>query len=244
MQRIGTDFIIKRSWNVLKAGGIMLELYEMPNDTLQFGKNRDAKVVTSLEEVTDFPGEVQALVSAQIERQKTRPIQSAVVEGAAQSGAIHVGNRLAQAVAALDPIMQAKLLASIESIVGPVTDSLLQGQGPEAFVPGLGTTSMQPFLLPAGGKYVDPTRPDAGYLTLTGRSDEKGRPEMAWHPTPQYLRMEDGQVEPVTTFDADRLQPDPIPLMEAASDVTAELNQARDLVGAGASKGRATRSRR
>jgi hypothetical protein len=252
MQRIGQDFVVKQSASVLKDGGITLELYELPNGQWQFGKGRDAKVVTSLEEVADFSEPVQKQVAEWLERRKNMPQAAPVIQGSVpQSG--DVGSKLLQAIGLMDPEMKAKLLHSIESVLGPVADSLTQaapvnshgdGFGQDQFVPEL-AAQIQAFVLPQGARYVDPNNQDAGYLSPSGRTDDKGVPEMTWKPTPKYIRIQEGREEAITGFDAEALASLPdtaADQAEAAREINEELERAsRELVGAGSGKSRRSR---
>lgn len=260
MQRIGADFVVKSSVMALKPGGVTLELYEMPNGQWQFGKGKDAKVITRIEEVSgfsvvngekvpDFHESIITRVQQWLERVKHQPTPAPMVEGAAKATP-DTALKIVRAINAMAPEMQAKVLLAIESVVGPVADSLTQGELVNSHGDGFGqdqpiaAPARVPFRLPEGSRYVDPANPSNGYLTPTGRSDEKGHPEMMWRPTPDYLHIQGDKVEAVTDYDADRLarQPERERALESAShELVDELEQARasapspaeEMVGAG-----------
>lgn len=249
MQRIGANFVIKQSWSVLKPGGITLELYEMPNGQFQFGKNQDAQVITSIEQVADFDPPTQARVAQRLAQQASLPPPIPVIDGLQQApNAQDTATLLVRVVQALDPMTQAKLLENIQGFAAPLRDSVLQGQQGE---PAVLPPARLPFVLPPSARYVDPNRPESGYLTPTGALDDHRRPIDAWHPTPTYLIDEDrldtlraGETAPITAFDAESRQVQAAPDSTPRPDVTEELAQARsqkDLVGAGSTTRRARR---
>lgn len=197
MQKLAGNFFVKRSAVVMGPGGDTMELYELPNGQWQFGKGRDAVVVTSLDQVSMVTdANILTAVAAWIERMKNRQAPDAVQQGHTPLLAGHtVKDRLSQAISVMSPEMMARMLDSIEKVMGPVADSLTQapevnshsdGYGQDQGMAAPGETVASPFILPAGAKWVNPSNQGAGYLSPTGIADDKGLPIMGWHPSPDF----------------------------------------------------------
>ena len=236
MQRLAGDFLVKRSCVTYdKDNGNMIELYELPNGQWQFGKGRDAKVVASLDDIAmvSDPG-IRKSVEDWLERTKGQAMQP-VQQGATPLLAGEtVRDRLSQAISKMPEEVVARLLMSIEQVVGPVADSITaqapvnhhgDGYGQDQ---GMVPPAMVPFTLPQGARWAQDGRPEAGYLAPDSNiTDEKGRPSMQWHPTPQFSSFVDAAPEKTD--------------IELEMEAEREKHQDRELVGAGSGR---TKSRR
>lgn len=235
MQRLAGNFIIKRSVVSYGADGNMVELYELPNGQWQFGKGRDATVVTSMEQISVVTDPaVRKDIEAWIERSKGQPLQ-AVQQGATPllEGET-VRDRLSTALSRMPEEAVARILGSIEQVMGPIADSLSASAQTNHYSDGFGQDqaylppSAIPFMLPEGAKWAQEGRPESGYLTPDPTvRDEKGNVTMRWHPTPQFAEMVEAAPEKTA--------------IEIEMDAEREKHQERELVGAGA--GRRTRRR-
>lgn len=196
MQRLAGDFLVKRVVSVYGQGGATTELYELPNGQWQFGKGRDAVVVTDLSQVAGLDEGTQTAVAAWLERTKGLPKLAAVQQGQTPLLAGEtVKDRLSQAIANMPSDVAARLLLAVESVMGPVADSLSQaqqanhhsdgyGQGEGLAAPGSVSAG---FVLPPGGWWADPTNKAGGYFTPDFEvRDERGQPSARWHPTPEF----------------------------------------------------------
>ena len=214
MQRLAGDFLVKRMAVLYGASGNTKELYELPNGQWQFGKGRDAQVVRSVEDIAGVgdPNIVQD-VEAWLERTKNRPAPEAVQQGMTP---LLTGetpkDRLGRAISQMSEEVVSRLLNAIEQTMGPIADSITQGESINHHSAGYGqdqgmhapaTTESQAFVLPPDCKWCDPTRPSSGYLQpIPGgdgspRLDDHGVPMMSWHPTPEFHDLM-SQPEPVS----------------------------------------------
>ena len=202
MQRLAGDFLVKRVVSVYGQGGATTELYELPNGQWQFGKGKDAVVVTDLSQVAGLDEGTQTAVAAWLDRTKNMPKPTAVQQGQTPLLAgDSVKDRLSQAITNMPNEVAARMLLAIEQVMGPVADSLKQGaqinhhsdgygQDQDMAAPG----SVQPaaFQLPDGAKWAQPGNPASGYLTPDYEvKDERGQPSMRWHPTPAFHAFSD-----------------------------------------------------
>lgn len=235
MQVLAGGFHVKRSHIVYEPGGISRELFELPNGQWQFGKGRDASVITSLEDiaaVTDH--NIRSAVEAWLERTKGQALQPVQQGATPLLAGTTVKDKLSLAISRMPEDVAARLLGSIEQVLGSVVDSISQadtvnhhgdgyGQDQAVIPPGA-----VPFNLPEGAIWAQPGNPTAGYLVPDLEiKDERGKPSMRWHPTPQFEQFI-------------QAAPEKTPV-EIEMDEEREKHQERELVGAG---GRATKSRR
>lgn len=202
MQRLAGDFLVKRVVSLYGQGGATTELYELPNGQWQFGKGKDAVVVTELSQVAALDPGTQADVAAWLERTKSLPKPAAVQQG--QTPLLAGGSvkdRLSQAIANMPNEIAARLLLSIEQVLGPVADSLKQGAqvnhhsdgyGQDQMMAAPGSVESAAFQLPEGARWAQPGNPASGYLTPDFEvKDERGQPSMRWHPTPDFHAFAD-----------------------------------------------------
>ena len=202
MQRLAGDFLGKRMIPMPLPGGGMAELWELPNGQWQIGKGRDAVVITSMEQVQDVTdGSAKASIAQWIERTKGMTV-AAVQQGQTPLLAGEtVKDRLSQAIANMPNEIAARILGSIEQVLGPVADSLSQGPQVNHHSDGYGQDQMMaapcsvesaPFQLPEGARWAQQGNPAAGYLTPDFEvKDERGQPSMRWHPTPDFHAFTD-----------------------------------------------------
>ncbi len=234
MQRLAGNFIIKRSFISYGSDGNMVELYELPNGQWQFGKGRDATVITSMEQIAMVSDPaVRKDIEAWIERSKGQSLQ-AVQQGAMPLLAGDtVRDRLSTALSRMPEEAVARILGSIEQIMGPIADSLSTSAETNHYSDGFGQDQEYrppatiPFTLPEGAKWAQEGRPEGGYLTPdTTVRDEKGKPTMRWHPTPQFAQFVDTAPEKTD--------------IEIEMAAEREKHQDQELVGSGSGR----RSRR
>lgn len=241
MQRLAGDFLVKRTAVIYGASGDTKELYELPNGQWQFGKGRDAQVIRTVEDIAGV--EDQSIirdVTAWLERTKNRPTPEAVQQGMTP---LLTGetpkDRLGRAISQMSNEVVNRLLLAIEQTMGPIADSINQGESINHHSAGYGqdqgmhepaTTEQAPFVLPPGAKWADPTRPSSGYLQMipgadgSPRLDDHGVPMTSWHPTPEFHDL--------------MSHPEPVPVAETvpASGVEREMEEERSRRGA--SRGR------
>lgn len=213
MQRIGNDFLVKRMVTIYSAdgGGMIKELYELPNGQWQFGKGKDAQVITSIEQVKEFDEGTQTAVQYWLERTKSQPTPSPVIAGGPTPmvAGETVADRLSRALSLMPREVQENVLRAIEQTLGPVADSITQeapvnhhsdgfGQDQASHVPGgipIATDE-----LPSGAWWVDSNNKAAGYYTPNYTITEKAKlpsgeivdvPTKTWHPTATFQRMQD-----------------------------------------------------
>ena len=202
MQRLAGDFLVKRVVSLYGQGGATTELYELPNGQWQFGKGKDAVVVTELSQVATLDAGTQADVAAWLDRTKNLPKPTAVQQGMTPLLAgDSVKDRLSQAITNMPNEIAARLLLSIEQVLGPVADSLKQGApvnhhsdgyGQDQMMAAPGSVEASPFQLPEGARWAQPGNPASGYLTPDFEvKDERGQPSMRWHPTPDFHAFTD-----------------------------------------------------
>lgn len=234
MQRLAGNFIIKRSFVSYGADGNMAELYELPNGQWQFGKGREATVITSMEQVSMVTDPaVRKDIEAWIERTKGQTLQ-AVQQGATPLLAGEtVRDRLSTALSRMPDEAVARILGSIEQVMGPIADSLNAAAQTNHYSDGFGQDQNYvppasiPFALPEGARWSQEGRPERGYLTPDPTvKDEKGNPTMRWHPTPQFFQQVEGAPDKTD--------------IEIEMAAEREKHQERELVGAGSGR----RSRR
>lgn len=236
MQRLAGNFLVKRSVVVYGTDGNMAELYELPNGQWQFGKGREATVVTNMEQVSmvSDPAVLQS-IQAWVERTKGQALQP-VQQGATPLLAGEtVRDRLSQALGRMPDEAVARILSSIEQVMAPMADSLSMPAATNHYSDGYGQDqgivppAAIPFTLPEGARWAREGRPEQGYLTPdpNGLTDEKGQPAMRWHQTPQFLQSIDAAPDKTD--------------IEIEMVAEREKHQDRELVGAGAGR---TKSRR
>lgn len=237
MQRLAGNFLVKRTVQAYDNGNIV-ELYELPNGQWQFGKGRDATVVTSIDQVANFDTDTKAAVEHWLESRKNQPPAQPVQQG--QTPAIAgetVKDQLGRAIALMPDDVAARLLLAITQTLGPVGDSIAQEEQINTHADGFGQDqdfappASQAFVLPEGARWADPDNQAAGYLTNTGQLDDKQQPIVHWHPTPAFHRVQE--------------RPDPVPVGDVATTgkVEEEMERARktagrELVGAGSRRRR------
>ncbi len=229
MQRLAGNFIIKRSFISYGADGNMAELYELPNGQWQFGKGRDATVITSMEQVpmvTD-PA-IREDIEAWIDRTKGQTLQ-AVQQGATPLLAGEtVRDRLSTALSRMPDEAVARILGSIEQVMGPIADSLNAAAPTNHYSDGFGQDQPYappasiPFTLPEGARWAQEGHPERGYLTPGTITDEKGNRAMQWHPTPQFADFVESAPEKTD--------------IEIEMAAEREKHQDRELVGAGSGR--------
>lgn len=233
MQRLAGNFIIKRSFISYGADGNMAELYELPNGQWQFGKGRDATVITSMEQVPMVTDpSVRKDIEAWIERTKGQTLQ-AVQQGAMPLLAGETPrDRLSTALSRMPDEAIARILGSIEQVMGPIADSLNAAAPTNHYSDGFGQDQSYappasiPFTLPEGARWAQEGHPERGYLTPGTIKDEKGNIAMQWHPTPQFATFV--EMDPEKTD------------IEIEMAAEREKHQEQELVGAGSGR----RSRR
>ena len=213
MQRIGNDFTQKRSAQVYSkdGGGMIKEAIELPNGQWQFGKGKDAQVITDVEQVKEFGEDVQTAVAGWLKRTQHLPTPSPVVAG----GPIPliaghtVKDQLTHAIQNMPDDVAARILSAITQTVAPVADSINQeapvnhhsdgfGQDQASHVPGGIPAATDD--LPSGAWWVDASNKAAGYYTPNYTITEKAKlpsgeivdvPTKTWHPTATFQRMQD-----------------------------------------------------
>lgn len=233
MQRLAGDFLVKRCVQAYiqdektKQSNIV-ELYELPNGQWQFGKGRDATVVTSVDQVKEFDEGTQTAVAAWLDRIKHLPTAPPVVQGETP---ILFGesarDRLGRAISCMSEEVVNRLLMAVEQTIGPVADSLTQGQQVNHYSDGFGQDQGNhppgpvAFQLPEGAWWAEEGRPVAGYFTpYTVIKDElgniieqrmitdgKGKTKPQWHPTPEfesYVAQSSDKTDVELEMDAER----------------------------------------
>ena len=241
-------------------GGQSIELYKLPNGQWQFGKGRDAVVITDMTQVDEIPQvEGKPAIDPQtredihkwVEKIKHQPTPAAVQQGQTPLLAgISARDQLSRAISVMPEEVVNRLLLAVTNTLGPLADSINQespinhhsdGYGQDQ---GMHQPATQPFTLPEDSRWVDPSNPASGYLSPMYReggavvTDKQGKPITQWHPTPEFHQVTD--------------RPEPIPIAETTplnvhqpKDVEEEMEQARrssgsarELVGAGRRTGR------
>ena len=205
MQRLSGDFTVKRIVTAYseQRGGVIVELYELPNGQWQFGRGRDATTVKSMDEVEEFDPATKEAVSKWLDRIKALPSPPEAVIQGDKPASLSVESSRAQ----LDRLMGKlpdsvidRLLSSITQTIEPMADSLTQAYPANSHSGGFGDASTVPpgavpFMLPEGATWADPSRPESGYFTVDREHTEKVRmpdgsiadvPAKQWHPTPQF----------------------------------------------------------
>lgn len=235
MQRLAGDFLIKRSFVAYGEGGNMVELFELPNGQWQFGKGRDATVITSMEQIAMVSDpNIRKSIEAWIEKTKGQSLQ-AVQQGAMPLVAGEtVRDRLSHALSRMPEEAVARILGSIEQVMGPIADSLSMPPATNHYSDGFGQDKPAappasiPFVLPEGAKWAQEGNPASGYLVPDmSITDEKGQHPMRWHQTPQFAQFLE------TTPDKSAI--------EIEMDAEREKHQERELVGAGSGRSRTRR---
>lgn len=205
MQRLSGDFTVKRIVTTYstQGGGVIIELYELPNGQWQFGKGKDAVVVTSLEQVEAFDQSTKEAVGKWLDRVKALPTPPApVVQGGTPSSLTGESSRdqLSRLLSRIPDNVVDRLLGAITQTLEPIADSLTQPEPANSHSGGFGDGSTippaaVPFTLPEGAMWVDPSRPESGYFTLDYEHTEPAKmpdgklvevPSRRWHPTPQF----------------------------------------------------------
>lgn len=205
MQRLAGDFTVKRIVTTYstQGGGVIVELYELPNGQWQFGKGKDAVVVTSLEQVAEFDASTKDAVAKWLDRVKVLPTPpTAVVQGGQPSSFTGESSRdqLARLLSRIPDSVVDRLLGAITQTLEPIADSLTQPDPINSHAGSFGDASTLPpgaipFTLPEGASWADPARPESGYFTLDYEHTEKAQfpdgqvrdaPSRRWHPTPQF----------------------------------------------------------
>lgn len=243
MQRIGNDFFVKRSVQIYSQdnGGMIKELFELPSGQWQFGKGRDAQVVTTLEQVKEFDEGTQTAVQKWLDRTKNQPVPQPIIAGGPTPmlAGDSVRDRLGRAISMMSEEVVNRLLTAIESTVGPVADSITQeapinhhsdgfGQDQHTPVPGA-----VPFTLPEGAWWAEQGRPEVGYYTVDPEvKDERGQPTKRWHATPQFHAYVEQAPEKTSVVELE---------MEAEQAKYHQEEQDRQLAGAGSNRSRRRR---
>lgn len=246
--------MIDRAITIYLPGGQSIELYKLPNGQWQFGKGRDAVVITDMKQVDgieQIDPQTREDINKWVEKIKHHPAPAAAQQGqtpllAGQSAR----DQLSRAISIMPDEVVNRLLLAVTNTLGPVADSITQaapinhhsdGYGQDQ---GMHQPATQPFMLPEDSRWVDPSNPASGYLSPMYREDgsvvmdKQGKPITQWHPTPEFHQVTD--------------RPDPIPIADTTplnahkpSDVEEEMEQARrssggarELVGAGRRTGR------
>lgn len=197
MQRLAGGFLVKRSVMAHIGQGNISELYELPNGQWQFGKGKDAKVVTGIEDVDGFDDGTKADVQTWLNKVKaTKQTPVAMQAG----GDVNINTegaraRMYRTLEKMSDEVVTRLLHSVEQTLGPIADSMTQpgqmnshsdGYG-DPDLPPPGSSEVQPFHLPSGAKWAQEGNPSAGYLTqVNNLTDDKGYPVTQWHPTPEF----------------------------------------------------------
>lgn len=246
MQRLSGNFLVNRVAMVHIGDGNIVELYELPNGQWQFGKGRDATVITSMEQVENFDPNTKEAVAkwlALVAEKNLKPVaMQAGVEANKSAESPH--DRLTKRISEMNPETVARLLLAIENTLGPTDDSRKQGeqvnshadgfgQDAENFAPG---DTAQPFELPAGAIWADPRNRASGYFTLDDENkDGRGIAAKKWHPTPEFQAFLD-KPETFSTIDAI----DPV-----AAEMALERQKQPELAAAGSSRSaRAAKARK
>lgn len=216
MQRIGNDFLVKRSVQIYSqdGGGMIKELFELPNGQWQFGKGKDAQVVTSLEQVKEFDEGTQTAVSKWLERIKHQPTPQPVTAGGPTPvlAGDTARDQLSRAISKMPEEVVNRLLTAITQTMGPVADSITQESPINHHSDGFGQDQNNPPLpegasvipratdvLPEGAWWADPGNKAAGYFTHDYEHMEKAKlpsgeivdvPTRKWHPTGSFQRMQ------------------------------------------------------
>lgn len=254
MQRLSGDFTVKRIVTTYstQGGGVIVELYELPNGQWQFGKGKDAVVVTTLEQVAEFDSSTKDAVAKWLDRVKALPTPpAAVVQGGQPASFTGESSRdqLSRLLSRVPDSVVDRLLGAITQTLEPIADSLTQPDAVNSHVGGFGDASTLPpgaipFSLPEGASWADPARPESGYFTLDYELAEKatlpdGRvvdvPSRRWHPTPQFhefVRSTADKTDIELAMDAER---EKFHAEQADSDA--------DLVGAGSGRASSRRAR-
>lgn len=239
MQRLAGDFLVKRSVMVYDKSGNTAEIYELPNGQWQFGKGRDAVVITDMGQIEHIAGSIdantKATIAAWVEKIKNRPTPEAVQQGQTPLlEGVSARDRLSTAISRMSDEVANRLLLAIESTLGPVADSLSQEaqanhHGGHYGDPGAHAPATTGFTLPEGSKWADPQNPASGYLSPDYQiKDERGQPTMRWHPTPEF--------NAVVEASSDGRSP-----VEVEMDEERQKHQEREPVGAGRTSARRRR---
>lgn len=254
MQRLAGDFTVKRIVTTYstQGGGVIVELYELPNGQWQFGKGKDAVVVTSLEQVAEFDASTKDAVAKWLDRVKVLPTPpTAVVQGGQPSSFTGESSRdqLARLLSRIPDSVVDRLLGAITQTLEPIADSLTQPDPINSHAGSFGDASTLPpgaipFTLPEGASWADPARPESGYFTLDYEHTEKAQfpdgqvrdaPSRRWHPTPQFQAF----VQNATDKTDIELE------MDAERDKfhAEQADPESDLVGAGSGRASSRRAR-
>lgn len=236
MQRLAGNFLVGARTFIVYDKGNMVELYQLPNGQWQFGKGRDATVVTSMEQVSMVTDpailkDVEAWI-ARTKGQALQPIQQGATPLLAGET---VRDRLSQALGRMPDEAVARILSSIEQVMAPIADSLSMPVATNHYSDGYGQDqgivppAAIPFTLPEGARWAREGRPEQGYLTPdpSGLTDEKGQPAMRWHQTPQFLQAVDAAPDKTD--------------IEIEMAAEREKHQDRELVGAVSARTKARR---
>lgn len=205
MQRLSGDFTVKRIVTTYstQGGGVIIELYELPNGQWQFGKGKDAVVVTSLEQVAEFDPHTKEAVSKWLDRVKALPTPPAAVVQGGQPASLSgesARDQLSRMLSRLPDHAIDRVLNAFNQALEPIADSLTQPDPVNSHSGGFGEATTLPpgavpFTLPEGASWADPARPESGYFTPDYEHTEKAKlpsgqivdvPSRRWHPTPQF----------------------------------------------------------
>lgn len=256
MQRLGDGFLVKRMIPMPLPGGGMADLYELPNGQWQFGKGREATVVTSMEQVADVTdANAKEAIAKWIDRTKSMPVQPVIGEGPKPVLSGHsTRDQLSRAIANMPEEAVNRILMAITQTMGPIADSITQEPQVNSYGDGFGQdldipVPGQPFTLPPDAEWVNPSNPASGYYTpyvevknhlgevidRTVVRDAKGNPSRHWNPTPAFHQALN-RPEPVSYIDAHPTQE--YQGKDAEQELEEERERAKELVGAGSGKRR------
>lgn len=213
----------------------MVELFELPNGQWQFGKGRDATVITSMEQIAmvSDPG-IRKDIEAWIEKTKGQALQPVQQGGSPVVGGETVQDQLIYAITHMPGDAQARMLEAIKQVMQPIAHSLAQPAPANHYSDGFGQDQQLPppasipFVLPEGAKWAQEGNPASGYLVpdLT-MTDEKGQHPMRWHQTPQFTQFLETAPDKTS--------------VELEMEAEREKHQERELVGAGSGRSRTRR---
>lgn len=255
MQRLGDGFLVKRMIPMPMPGGGSVYLYELPNGQWQFGRGKDATVVTNLDQVSEVSDEsAKADIAKWIERTREMKI-APVVEGPAPVlQGMSARDQLSHAISRMPEEAVNRILTAITQTMGPIADSITQGGqtnhygdgfGQDQAVSTPGMVQPTPFQLPPDGQWVDEKNHAAGFYTpymvvknaqgevvdRTVVRDAKGNPTKHWNPAPEFHQMVQSH-ESDSSIDAH-----PVMEYQGQEDEQGEERvSARELVGAGSGR--------
>jgi len=253
MQRLAGDFMVgPRIISTYTPQGNIVDLYQLPSGQWQYGKGRDAVVITSLDQVVlvDKDGnstidpDSLASIKAWIKLIQDRPTPTAVQQGMTPVIEGQTSrDQLSHAISKMSDENVNRILNAIVQTMGPIADSINQGEQVNSHSDGYGQDQgMYPpgavqmpaaFHLPPGARWADPRNPASGYLTFdSGITDELGKPASSWHPTPEFHAL--------------LQQPDPTPITETTplkvhDPVQDEMERDSELTGAARTSSRRRR---